>query len=337
MSADRSSIAPAQRLMEISTAFIASRAIYVAAKLAIADLLDNGPKTAAELGNALAIDSDALFRIMRLLTKIGIFEQSDETRFSLTALGEPLRTASSQSMRDYIILYHEIQYPTFTNIMYRLHEGGSAHLKTFDKSVFDLVRSSQEFASMFFAGLASRAKVDVAAILNAYDFSNARLVIDVGGGNGGLLSSLLSRYPLMSGILYDLEPAIAAARTGHGGPLPRCELTVGDFFDRVPEGADLYLLKLILHDWEDVDAVRLLRNCRDAMSHGSRLLIMEGLVETSDTVTMTDIVDLAMLANLSGRERTENQFAMLLESAGFRLRRTIPTNATLYILESVPV
>ena len=183
MSPENNSVAPARKLMELSTAFIASRAIYVAAKLGIADLLDNGPKSASELGNALTIDPDALFRILRLLTKIGIFEQSEANRFSLTALGEPLQSASSQSMRDYIILYHEIQYPTFTNVMYRLREGGSAHFKTFDKSVFDLVQSNPEFSSMFFAGLASRAKVDIAAIIRAYDFSNARLVVDVGGCN----------------------------------------------------------------------------------------------------------------------------------------------------------
>ena len=322
--------------MELSTAFIASRAIYVAAKLAIADLMDKGPKSISELGSALAVDSDALFRIMRLLTKIGIFEQDDTDLFSLTVLGEPLRSASSESMRDYIILYHEIQYPTFANIMHRIQTGGSAHLKTFDKSVFDLVQSSPEFSSMFFAGLASRAKVDIAAVLNAYDFAGARSVVDVGGGDGGFLSALLSHYPLMTGVLYDLEPAIAAARAGHGGPLPRCELTVGDFFKAVPKGADLYLLKLILHDWEDADAVRILMRCRQAMSSGGRLLIMEGLLGSTKGLTMTDVVDLAMLANLSGRERTQSQFSILLETAGFRLQRTIPTNATLHILEAVP-
>jgi SAM-dependent methyltransferase len=140
----------------------------------------------------------------------------------------------------------------------------------------------------------------------------------------------------MSGILYDLAPAIATARAGHGGPLPRCELMVGDFFNRVPEGADIYLLKLILHDWDDRNSVRILKNCREVMNHGGRLLIMEGLVDSSDTLTMTDVVDLAMLANLSGRERTESEFATLLESAAFRLERILPTKGTLFILEAVP-
>jgi SAM-dependent methyltransferase len=322
--------------MELSTAFIVSRAIYAVAKLAVADVLDGHVKSAVELANLLGIDSDALFRIMRLLTKVGLFDQNEENQFSLTALGEPLLTGSPQSMRDYIILYHEIQYPTFTNLMFRLHEGSSAHFKTFDRSVFELVESNEEFASMFFAGLRSRAKIDITAIISAYDFSNARLTVDVGGGNGGLLSALLSRYPRMSGILFDLEPAIATARAGHGGPLPRCELMVGDFFNRVPEGADTYLLKLILHDWDDRNSVRILKNCREAMKHDGRLLIMEGLVGPSDTLTMTDVVDLAMLANLSGRERTESEFATMLESAAFRLERILPTNGTLFILEAVP-
>jgi hypothetical protein len=129
----------------------------------------------------------------------------------------------------------------------------------------------------------------------------------------------------MSGILYDLAPAIATARAGHGGPLPRCELMVGDFFNRVPEGADIYLLKLILHDWDDRNSVRILKNCREVMNHGGRLLIMEGLVDSSDTLTMTDVVDLAMLANLSGRERTESEFATLLEKCSFQAGKN-PSN-----------
>jgi SAM-dependent methyltransferase len=181
-------------------------------------------------------------------------------------------------MRDYIILLHEFQYPAFTNILHQLRTGESANLKTFGQPIFDLVRSDQEFARVFFAGLASRAKVDIAAVMNAYDFSQARQVADIGGGNGGMLSAILLSYPKVSGILFDLAPAIGEARAGRGGPLPRCTLTVENFFDHVPAGADLYLLKLVLHDWEDDDAARILKNCRSVMRPDSRLVIVEGIV-----------------------------------------------------------
>jgi hypothetical protein len=326
----------ARALIQLSTGFITARAIYVAAKLGIADLLDEGPRCARELAEKLGVNPDALFRIMRLLASEGILKRSELDQFALSELGEPLKTTSSHSMRDYIILFHEFQYPAFTNIMHQLTTGKSANLKTFGQPIFGLVQSDQEFARVFFSGLASRAKIDIAAVMEAYDFSTAKQIVDIGGGNGGLLSAILLRYPQLSGVLFDLPPAIAEARSGRGGELPRCILTVGDFFEQVPTGADIYLLKLVLHDWEDEDAARILKNCRKVMRPGCRLVIVEGLLGESDTPTMTDLGDLVMLLSLSGRERTEAEFKNLLEGAGFKLCRKIPTKADVYILEAEP-
>jgi hypothetical protein len=326
----------ARALVQLSTGFITARAIYVAAKLGIADLLDEGPRCASELAERLAVNADALFRILRLLASAGILKQSELDRFDLAELGEPLRTASPQSMRDYIILFHEFQYPAFTNIMHQLSTGETANLKTFGQPIFSLVQSNPEFARVFFAGLASRAKIDIAAVMDAYDFSQARQIADIGGGNGGMLSAILSRHPQLSGILFDLAPAIAEARAGRGGALPRCTFTVGNFFEQIPAGADIYLLKLVLHDWEDEDAARILKNCRSAMRPDSRLVIVEGLLGEADGLAMTDLGDLVMLLSLSGRERTEAEFRSLLQRTGFELRQKIPTKADVYILEAEP-
>jgi SAM-dependent methyltransferase len=326
----------ARALVQLATGFITARAIYVAAKLGIADLLDKGPREASELAEELAVDPQTLFRILRLLASAGIFKRSASGQFALAELGDPLRTASPQSMRDYIILFHEFQYPVFTNVTHQLTTGQSAHLKTFGQPIFDLVQSDSELAKVFFAGLASRARYDIAAVMDAYDFSRARQIVDIGGGNGGLLSAILLRYPHISGELFDLSPAIAEASSGRGGALPRCTLTVGNFFENVPAGADIYLLKLVLHDWEDEDARRILKNCRRVMRPNGWLLIVEGLLGESNTLGMTDLGDLVMMLSLSGRERTEAEFKNLLQSAGFKFRKKVATKADVFILEAEP-
>ena len=307
----------ARALIQLSTGFITARAIYVAAKLGIADLLDEGPRCAAEIAEKLAVDPDTLFRIMRLLAGAGVLKQSEPDVFALTDLGEPLRSASAHSMRDYIILFHEFQYPAFTNIMHQLRTGQSANLQTFGQPIFGLVQSDREFASVFFAGLASRARIDIAAVMDAYDFSSAKQIADIGGGNGGMLSAILLRYPKLSGVLFDLAPAIAEARAERGGALPRCALIVGDFFEQVPAGADIYLLKLVLHDWEDEDAARILRNCRNAMHPDSRLVIIEGLLGEGDTMTMTDLGDLVMLLSLSGSRANRSRIHGIIAAYRF--------------------
>jgi hypothetical protein len=330
-------MASAQSMLQLSLGFISARAIYVAAKLGIADQIHDGSRTVRELARNTGVDDDALFRVMRLLAGVGVLRQSEAGTFSLTSLGETLRSDSAQSVRDYVILYRETVYQVFANIIYGLSTGESAILKTFGKDYFEMAGSDPEFAAVFHKGLASRAKNDTAALLEVYDFSSAKKVADIGGGAGALLSAILARYAQVSGILFDIKPAIDAAKAGRGGPLPRCELVVGDFFDRVPSDADLYVLKLVLHDWGDDDAARILKTIRTAIGADSRLLILEGLIGAPNDLNLTSFVDLNMLLGTrSGRERTEAEFATLLKSAGFKLKLTIPTNSALHILEAVP-
>jgi hypothetical protein len=332
----RREMTPAQSMNQLCFGFISARAIYVAAKLGIADQIRDGAKKADELAQNMAVNSDALFRVMRLLAAIGVLEQSATDKFSLTQLGDTLRSDSPQSVRDYVILQHELTFPAFVNVLDVVRTGKSAHLKTFGKPVFELIQSDEEFAKMFYRGLAGRAKIDVASIIEAYDFSYSKKVADIGGGNGGLLSAVLSRHAQLSGILFDIAPAIDEAMAGRGGPLPRCELVVGDFFERVPKGADTYLLKLVLHDWGNDDACRILKRCCDAMGSGDRLLIIEGLIGSPNKLTVTSFVDLTMMTAYSGRERTEAEYATLLEQSGLTLRRTISTSSALQILEAIP-
>ena len=334
---DDTTVTPAQALFQLSAGFIPARAIYVAAKLGIADLLVEGPMNARDLAARVAAEPDALFRVLRLLTAVGVLEQHQSDRFALAELGHALRKDSPQSIRDYLLLWHESFYPIYTNIMHRMH-GGSAQLSTFGKSVFEMVQSDSGFAEIFYNGLANRARTDIAALIEAFDFSRARVVADIGGGNGGLLFAILSRYERLSGILFDIPPAIALAKASTAAIPHRCEFVVGDFFKAVPAGADIYLLKLVLHDWGDEETLRILTRCRDAVVPDSRLLVIEGLIGAPNVLTQTSLTDLNMMLGAdTGRERTEAEFATLFERTGFKLRRTISTRSALHILEAVPV
>jgi hypothetical protein len=325
---------PAQTAIQVAFGFINARALYVAAKLGVADYLKGGPKTAVELAAALSVKADALYRIMRVLAASGVFELDPNDRFSLNEISDTLRTASAQSVRDYVIFYHECVYPSFAHIVSTVRTGESGQIKAFGKRAFEMVQTDPDFAAVLYAGLASRAKLDIAALMAVYDFSGAAIVADVGGGNGGLLSVILARYPNVSGLLVDLAPAIEAAKAGKGGALPRCEFVIGDFFDKIPTGADVYILKLVLHDWNDDDVYRILTRCRNAMTATSRLLVIEGLVEPHDEMSLTTLVDITMLINVGGRERTQVEFETLLKHAGLKLQKTIPTESALYILEA---
>ncbi len=325
---------PAQTAIQIAFGFINARALYVAAKLGVADHLKDGPKTAIELAAALSVKADALYRIMRVLAASGVFVLDQDDRFSLNEIGDTLRAASAQSVRDYVIFYHECVYPSFAHIVSTVRTGESGQVKAFGKRAFEMVQMDPAFAAVLYAGLASRAKLDIAALMAAYDFSDAEIVADIGGGNGGVLSAILGRYPNVSGLLFDLAPAIEAAKAGKGGPLPGCKFVVGNFFDAVPTGADVYILKLVLHDWNDDDVYRILTRCRNAMRSTSRLLIIEGLVEPHDEMSLTTLTDITMLINVGGRERTQVEFEVLVERAGLKLQKTIPTESALYILEA---
>jgi hypothetical protein len=331
---NKGGISPAQTAIQIAFGFINARALYVAAKLDVADHLKDGPKTAIELAAALSVKADALYRIMRVLAASGVFMLDQDDRFSLNEIGDTLRGASAQSVRDYVIMYHECVYPSFAHVVSTVRTGESGQIKAFGKRAFEMVKTDPAFAAIVYAGLASRAKLDIATLMAAYDFSDAEIVADIGGGNGGLLSAILGRYPNVSGLLFDLAPAIDAAKAGKGGSLPGCKFVVGNFFDAVPTGADVYILKLVLHDWNDSDVERILTCCRNAMRPTNRLLIIEGLVGPPDEMSLTTLVDITMLINVGGRERTQAEFEKLIDRSGLGLQKVFPTESALYILEA---
>ena len=326
-----------QDIIRLFQGFLPARAIYVVAKLGIADHLAGGSKTSDELAAATGADPGALYRIMRLLAGVGVFHEEAGRNFSLLPLGETLRSDIPNSVRDFIFLHHDLIYHSWSEIMTAVEGKGTGAQAVFGKPLFEYLKENPDKAAIFHSALDNRSRRETAAIMDAYDFSACGRIVDVGCGNGAFMSQIQSRNDGVSAILFDRPEVITSAKSGAGGPLRACEFIAGDFFESVPGGGDTYVLKQILHDWLDDDALRILKSCRAAMSSGTRLLVVEALIGAPNQFTFTHLLDMAMLGMTGGLERTKEEFGFLFEKAGFRLERAVETMAPPCVLEAVPV
>ena len=323
---------PIEILREKASGFIVARSIYAVAKLGIADLIKDGERTAEELADKAGVDANALYRIMRTLSGEGVFREDNNGRFTLTPIGQPLRTDVPASLAAYILMIHGMQFYAWADVLHSVGTGDAAIHKTFGKTWTEIIQTNPERRAEFHAAMKSVEQIQNPALADSYDFSKARVVADVGGGNGSLLSTILTRHDHLSGILLDLESAINAARAGDGGPLPRCETVIGDFFEEAPRDADIYILKRVLHDWDDDRAISILNNCRRAMDDEARLLVIETVVGPANEPSWGKLQDLAMLITTGGKERTEDEFSEIFARAGLRLEQTHSTPSDLQIL-----
>jgi hypothetical protein len=328
-----------QALLDRMVGVWVSRAISVAAKLGIADLLDGAGYDCAVLAEATKTRPDTLYRLMRALASVGIFAEDDAGRFHLTPMADGLRSDSPASLRDYAILLGEEWYwRSWGQLLHGVQSGDSALEHVLGMQVFDYLARSPEAGRVFDAAMTSRGNLEDRAIASAYDFGGGTIV-DVGGGRGSLLAAILRGNPDPRGILFDLPAVEARAREllGTAGLLSRCELVAGDFFKDVPAGGDLYLMKKIIHDWDDARAQRILANCRTAMGKHGRLLLMEQVILPGNAPSLGKLMDLQMLVMTpGGRERTEAQYCSLLAAAGFKLAGITPTACPLSIIVGVP-
>jgi ubiquinone/menaquinone biosynthesis C-methylase UbiE len=316
-------------MIRLFMSYIPTRVIYVAAKLELTDHITDQGSSAAELAEKLKVDVRALYRIMRVLAGLGVLHQDDRDRFFVTPFGETLRKNSSQSVRDYAIYNHEIVFDAFKAITDTVRSGKPAI-----DDFFQFLRANPDQESIFHAGMSNRGRIETAAILDAYDFQQSKKVVDVGGGNGGFLSAILARNDDLSGVLFDQPSAIEAAKAGRGGPLPRCKLVAGDFFDSVPSDGDTYALKRVLFDWTDEQAVKILENCRRVMKKNSRLLIIEPLIGPPNEPCPAHLFDMTFLVMLHGRLRTADEYANLLGQTGFRIEKITATESEVSVLEA---
>lgn len=318
-----------QSMVRLFMGYIPTRVIYVAAKLELADHIGDDGASARDLAQKLNVDAAALYRVMRVLAGLGVLRQDDNDRFLVTPFGETLRKDSPQSVRDYAIYSHEIVYDTFKDIADSVGTG-----EPVIDDYFAFLRTNPDKEAVFHAGMSNRGRIETAAVLEAFNFSQSKLVVDVGGGNGGFLSPILASNDHLSGVLFDQASAIEAAKAGRGGPLPRCRLVAGDFFDTVPTGGDIYVLKRVLFDWTDEEALRILKNCRRAMNTDGRLLIIEPLIGPPNEQCPAHLFDMTFLVMMHGRLRTGKEYSGLLGEARFRLQRVIPTESDVSIVEA---
>jgi SAM-dependent methyltransferase len=325
-------------LFEMATGYWLSQAIYVAAKLGIADLLRDGPQSFVALATSTGSDGPSLFRLMRALSSVGIFAHVGRDRFALSRLAESLQTDVRGSLRAMVITIGEIHYQACGSLLHSVQTGSPAFDIVFGTSLFDYLQRNVDAADAFNQGMANVSSMLAYAVLMAYDFAGISSIVDIGGGQGNLLEKILQFTPDITGTVFDTASTIERAKQvlGNDAWSRRCSYVIGDFFTSVPQGADAYLLCGVIHDWDDRRAIRILRNCRRATAEKGRLLLVDMVVPDTDATSFSKLLDLNMLAMTGGRERTRAEFRSLLEAADYKLTRIIPTIAPQSIIEAVP-
>jgi hypothetical protein len=319
--------AAAGKLLPMIWGIHISRCVYAAAELGIADLLAGGPRASEELAAATATHEPSLYRVLRVLAALGVFEEDDARRFRLTVVGERLRTGADIGMRSWAVFMESLGgVRPFAHILETLRTGTPGREIEFGTELFESLASDAEAASIFDAAMAERTAAYAPSVANTYDFSDVRTIVDVGGGNGTLLVEILRRHPHLSGVLFEIPTVVARAAAALDGTevADRCQALAGDFFRSVP-GADCYVAANVLHDWDDERSIQILRNCRQAMCGAGRVLIVERLIpEDGGDPVPTLLSDINMLVLTGGRERTNHEYGALLQAAGLRVGRILP-------------
>jgi hypothetical protein len=327
-------------LWRMTNGFQVSQAIHVVATLGIADLLKDGPRSADELAEATGTHASALYRILRALASVGVFAEQSDGRFGLTPLAEHLRTDVPGSLRSWAMLIGRPYYfTTWGHLLHSVRTGEPAFPHVYGMPAWEYRASHPEESALFDGAMTGLSLAEAEAVVRSYDFSEIGVLVDVGGGKGALLAAILAANPALRGILFDQPHVVADAKDllERAGVADRCEVVDGDFFKVVPGGADAYLLKSIIHDWDDASAIEILRKCRAAMADSARLLLVERRIRPANEPDPAKFIDLMILVMLGGRERTAEEYERLYTEAGFKVTNTIHTSSLLDIIEGVPV
>ncbi len=318
-----------------------SQALAVAARLGIADLLSDGPRSIDELAAATGTHALSLYRLLRVLASEGVFSEQGDGRFALTPLAEPLKADTPDSLHARAMFdAAQGNWHAWGKLMQSTRTGEPAIQHAYGKDLFGYLKDHPDEGKIFNEVMAAQTVTEARAVLEAYDFVGIDTLVDIGGGVGTLLAAILDAHPSMRGVLYDQSHVVVDARerlTG-AGVVDRCRAVGGDFFESVPAGGNAYILKHILHDWDDDDCQRILGNCRRAIAKDGRLLVIEVLIPPGNDPDYGKFLDLQMLVvTKGGRERTQAEYRSLFESTGFTLARMIETQSDICVIEGVPV
>jgi hypothetical protein len=329
---------PSSVLIQLTAAPWLSQCITVAANLRIADLLVGSARSVEDLARETATHAPTLYRVLRALAGAGIFAEDDRGCFALTPLAEPLRSDVPGSVRAICALRGEPWVVrAWGELMYCVRTGETVFGHLYGTDFFSYLQRDPETGTLFDESMSAYSRIEANQLQADYDFSGAHTIVDVGGGRGTLLAAILKGVPSARGVLFDL-PNVAghASEAGADSALgERFEAVAGDFFAGVPAGGDVYIVKHVLRDWDDEQAVAILTQCRRAMTPDGRVLVIERIIPPGNGPALGKLTDLNMLVLLGGRERTEAELRSLYERAGLRLTRVIPTLAEQGIVEGV--
>ncbi|HZI95094.1 MAG TPA: methyltransferase [Patescibacteria group bacterium] len=327
------------QVIQMASSFWVSRAVYAAARLGIADLLGDGAKSAQELAGPTGMHAPSLHRLLRALGSLGLFTESPDHKFALTPLGATLKTGAPGAARSTVIaLAGHWMWQAWGEFLYSLQTGKSAFEKVWGMPVFDYLAGHPDEAKFFGEAMIGVHGAEPAAVAAAYDFSDIQTLVDVGGGTGNLLTTILLAHPHLKGVLFDLPHVVphALQNFAAAGTANRCQAVSGSFFESVPPGGDAHMLSHVIHDWDEEKCLTILRNCRKAMGSKGRLLIVEFVLPAGDEPHAGKILDLVMLTVPGGVERSGEEYGALLAKAGLRLTRIVPTESAVSVVESVP-
>ena len=330
-------IPPPLQMMRVLSGFWISRCVYVAAKLGIADLLKDGPKTAEELAVASGAHAPSLFRVLRALAAVNVLTQPEENKFGNTPMSETLIEGPG-SMRWFAMTeLGEEHYPAWGELMHSVCTGEIAFDKAFGEPVWKFFAKNPENARIFNNAMSGMTAQAEEALHAAYKFDSIRTIMDVGGGLGGLIASILERNPGMRGILFDSPQVVEAAepKLAAAGLADRCRIVSGNFFESAPEGADAIVMKWIIHDWNDDQSIAIMKNCHRALPANGRLILVEAVVPPHDEMHFAKFMDLNMMVMTGGKERTEGEFRKLYEASGFKLTRIVATESPFSVIEGL--
>lgn len=331
---------PPVQLMQMLFGFAPARAISIVAGLQIADLLADGSKTAEELALKTKSHPRSLYRLLRACASLGIFSEDSDKRFGLSPMAEFLRSDNPESLRAFAeMMAHAEQFQTWSALDFSVQTGTPAFDKIHGMPIFEYYPTHPKSGQIFNDAMTSMSLGSSIAVIRAYDFSGISELVDIGGGHGFLLASVLEKYPTMTGVLYDTTPIVEEAKEllEKHGVANRCKTVGGNFFESAPSGGDAYMMKHIIHDWNDAECGMILKNCRKGITEGGKLLVIEMVVPTGNEPSLSKLLDLQMLAVLPGCERTEAEYSTLFSEAGFKLTKIVPTMSPYSVIEGVAI
>ncbi len=331
--------APHEQVLGIATGYWLSQCLFVAAKLGVADVLAKGPQTPEAIAERVGAHAPYLQRVLRALAGSGVFAADARGRYRLTPLAQTLRSNRPGSLRDFVLMMvDDYNWNAWGALAHGVESGARPFDHVFGMPLFDYLKQQPQKERLFARSMASISGTENEAVARAYPFGNCTHLVDVGGAHGHLLATILRRRKRLRGILYDQPQVVAgAAKSGFVSARDvrgRCEVVGGSFFASVPPGADAYIMKYIIHDWDDAASLRILRHCRAAMAKGGRVLIIDHVIPAGNTPNWGKQLDINMLVLPGGKERTRAEFRALLADAGLRLTKIVPTACPLSIIEA---